>query len=58
MEVQRHMWYKYLFIQIPSTLRLMQDWSPSPDQEFIWILGCITWACLLGTEKDSNYEVE
>ena len=30
----------------------------SPDQEFIWMLGCITWACLLGTEKDSNHKLE
>ena len=32
--------------------------SPSPNQASIWILGCITWSRLLGTEKDNHHEVE
>ena len=43
----------YMWGKIPSYVL-----SPSPNQAFIWILGCITWARLLGTEKDNHHEVE
>ena len=44
-------WHLKMDLLVQLLKRAFYAPSPSPNKEYLWILGCITWARLLGIQK-------